>query len=154
MENEAAWKVAYWAFAWALLAAAAVSGSLGWRAIRQEKLERHARLMNQAVILIVLFLVSYPIKLALLGREDLGTWSEAARVMLRSHEAAVAVMLIAGGLARWLARRFGKAGRNLADASMSDRSRHRRLGRAALVMSFVGLGTAAAVLVGMILRLP
>lgn len=154
MENEAAWKVAYWAFAWALLAAATVSGGLGWRAIRKEQLARHVTLMNRAITLVVLFLVSYPIKLLILGREELDTWSDAARLILRSHETAVAAMLIAGGIARWLARRFGDRGQEVSAASARDRNRHRRFGRVALVMSLVGLGTAAAVLAGMISRLP
>ena len=142
-------KLAYWIGV--LLNTSVVLGCalLGWREIRRGNVERHRRWMNTAVILIVLFLLSYPLKVIFLGKEQLDTWSPSAVLVLRIHETIVLVMVVAGTAARLLARRLAPG----TGAPPVVRRRHRRAGRTAVVALAFVLLTATWVLAGMYLRL-
>jgi uncharacterized membrane protein YozB (DUF420 family) len=112
-------------------------------------------MMLTAVSLVGLFLVSYVIKVILLGREDRSSWSQASAWTLYVHEACVAAMLVAAGIALTRARRFGPL-RDGAPPAAEPRERgrrvHRLAGRVAVAASVLALLTAAGVLAGMYAR--
>jgi len=102
-----------------------------------------------------LFLVSYAVKLPLLGREDRSQWSSSELWTLYAHELFIVAMLAAGAVAAFHASRFGEVrdGPNPApEAAERDRSIHRIAGRIAVGSSLFALLTAAAVLKGMYSR--
>ena len=112
-------------------------------------------MMRIAGSLVGLFLVSYAMKLPMLGREDRSLWSTSELLTLYAHELCIVTMLVAGVVAALHARRFGEIrdGPNPApDASGSDRRVHRIAGRIAIIASLFALFTAAAVLTGMYSR--
>lgn len=149
-------KVTYWTVALANMVAAVTLAALGVRRIRHADVSRHQRLMKSAGLLVALFLVSYVAKVALLGREALELWEPRFVHVLRLHETCVAVMVLAGGRAMYLATT-----RRLADpptpsdveARAKSARSHRRAGWTALVSSALGVVTAAYVLYGMYARL-
>jgi uncharacterized membrane protein YozB (DUF420 family) len=112
-------------------------------------------MMLTSASLVGLFLVSYVIKAIVLGREDRSLWSQASLWTLYVHEACVAVMLVAAGIALMRARRFGPL-RDSAPPAPEARERgrrvHRRAGRVAVSASVLALLTAAGVLAGMYAR--
>jgi uncharacterized membrane protein YozB (DUF420 family) len=135
-----------------LIVACALAGV--WR-VRHLRPHGHRRMMLTAAALIGLFLVSYVVKVALLGREDRSTWDAGSLWLLYVHEACVAAMLVGGGIAVTRARRFGVLwdGERLApEASERDRRLHRLAGWVAVAGSVLALVTAAGVLVGMYSR--
>jgi uncharacterized membrane protein YozB (DUF420 family) len=126
----------------------------GVRCARRGEIRRHARSMRAAALLVGLFLVSYVLKLAFLGREDLERWSPTAVWLLRFHELCVLAMLLAGGGALWLSRRLRRSRlftREAADPAPPAHvvRRHRLAGRTALAGALLGAATAALVLLGM-----
>jgi uncharacterized membrane protein YozB (DUF420 family) len=150
-------KVAYWTAALANMLAAVTLAVLGVRRIRRAEIAGHQRLMKTAALLVVLFVLSYGLKLVLLGREALELWEPRFVNVLRFHELCVATMVLAGGRALYLATT-----RRLADpptaSNVEARARgarsHRRAGWTALVSSALGAVTAGYVLYGMYARLP
>jgi uncharacterized membrane protein YozB (DUF420 family) len=148
-------KLAYWTWSLANLALVVVIGLSGLREIRAGRARVHRRRMLTAGGCVALFLVSYLLKVALLGREDRSLWSDASLWTLYIHETCIAVMLIAAGVALLRARRFGplEDGATPAPAAReSDRAVHRFAGAVALTASVLALLTAAGVLVGMYQR--
>ena len=87
-------------------------GTSGVLQIRRGEVEKHRRSMKIAASLVVVFLVSYGLKLVSLGGEDLARWSEFHRNVLFFHETCVAFFVVAGSFALWRARRIGIAGDN------------------------------------------
>jgi uncharacterized membrane protein YozB (DUF420 family) len=129
----------------------------GVRCVRRGETARHARSMRAAGLLVGLFLVSYVLKLAVLGREDRESWSPAAVNLLRFHELCVLAMLVAGSAALLLGRRLRRSrafSRDAADpvAPPALVRRHRFAGRTALAGALLGVATAALVLAGMYTR--
>ncbi len=147
-------KVVYWTLAWIDLALAASCACSGVIQIRRGRIEAHRRRMLLAGSLILLFLLSYPLKLGFLGREVLEEWAPSFVGVLRFHELCIAVMIIAGVLALRLGARIRPTGdATLSEADPASRRRHRRAGRTALVAMLAGLLSSAYVLLGMYLRL-
>jgi uncharacterized iron-regulated membrane protein len=112
-------------------------------------------MMRIAASLVGLFLVSYMVKLPVLGREDRSLWSTFELWTLYTHELCIFAMLVAGAVAALRARRFGEIrdGPNPApEAEERDRRLHRIAGRIAVISSLFALLTAAAVLTGMYSR--
>lgn len=150
-------KVLFWTGAWlnfSLLLAVVV---LGIRRAKQAELASHRRAMIAASCLVLLFLVSYCVKLAVLGRENMSVWSSFDVNMLRFHETCVMVMMLAGGLALFLGRSMHGTRNMTRDrrdpAASAGRARaHRVAGRAAAVGAGLGWLTAAFVLWGMFER--
>jgi uncharacterized membrane protein YozB (DUF420 family) len=150
-------KVLYWSGA--LVNMLLISGLAlhGVRCARRGELARHARAMRAAALLVGLFLVSYGLKLAFLGREALDTWSAGALWMLRFHEFCVLAMVLAGGLALTLGRRLRRS-RSFTHAPADPPAppglpgRHRLAGRMALAGAILGVASAALVLGGMYAR--
>jgi hypothetical protein len=107
--------------------------------------------------LVGLFLLSYLVKLLVLGREDMGAWSRSSLWVLRLHECCVFSMLVAGGVAGWRGRRLRRtrnATRDPADppAPVALARGHRLAGGIAVVSAGLGLLTAILVLAGMYQR--
>ena len=145
-------KLAFWTWSLANLALVMALGFSGVRQIRAGRPAAHRRRMLAAGVLVVLFLASYLLKVAVLGREDRSLWSDASLFTLYVHEACVAGMLVAAVVALLRTRRFGA----LVDGSVpapaareADRAVHRRAGGVALAAGVLALLTAAGVLMGM-----
>jgi len=148
-------KLVFWTWAFAVLLAVAVLAVSGVREIRAGHPQRHRRRMLGAAALVGLFLVTYVVKIVVLGREDRSAWNAASLWALYFHEVCVAVMMLAAGVATLRARRFGRlqAGASPApEARAEDRRVHRRVGKVAVVASIFALLTAAGVLAGMYAR--
>ena len=77
---------------------------LGVRCAHRGEIARHRRAMKIASWLVVAFLLSYVLKVVLIGREDMASWSSLDLWVLRCHELCVVSMLIAGSAA-WLQSR-------------------------------------------------
>jgi len=148
--------VAYWTAA--LLNMAVVMGfaSSGLRHARRGDYVRHRARMVTAASFVLAFLVSYAIKLALLGREQLDQWTRSEVWTLRAHELCV-LALVAGGItAGTIALRRGmpRPGAQPADPGRRAERAHRIAGRIALAGGAFGLLLAGVVLWGMYARLP
>jgi uncharacterized membrane protein YozB (DUF420 family) len=148
-------KLAYWTWALVNFALVVVCALVGVRRIRSRQVHGHRKWMLAAAAFVGLFLVSYLVKVALLGREERGTWSTGWRWALYVHEACVATMLVAAGVALTRARRFGALREGdppAPEAREQDLRTHRRVGRVAVTASVLALATAAVVLAGMYTR--
>jgi uncharacterized membrane protein YozB (DUF420 family) len=150
-------KLVFWTLALLNMAAVVAFAFRGVRAIRRDEVAVHKRSMLTCGGLIVLFLASYVVKVAALGGEDLGRWSDAHRYNLWTHETFVVAMLLAGGTAWLFARRFEGSRRVTGDPSdpVADPARlgrHRMAGKIAVGASVMGFLTACGILAGMISR--
>jgi uncharacterized membrane protein YozB (DUF420 family) len=147
--------LAYWTWAFANLFLVVALGIAGVRRIRRRQARGHRRSMLTASALVGLFLVSYVVKVIVLGREDRSSWSQESLWTLYAHEVCVAAMLVAAAIALSCTRRFGplRDGEPPApEARERSRRIHRRAGRVAVAASALALLTAAAVLAGMYRR--
>ena len=88
----------FWCFALLDLGAVVTCIALGVARVRAGDIAAHRRSMLAAVTLVGVFLISYLVKLALLGREDRGGWTSGELTVLYVHELFVAAMLLGGGL--------------------------------------------------------
>jgi len=152
---------AYWTWAFANMVLAVGVAVDGVRQIRRGRIPSHARRMRAAAWLVALFVLSYPFKLAWLGREPLETWASSYLWTLRVHELCVAVMLGGGARALYLARRhalastpstlpsFGLRTETVQAAALQS---HRRAGQIAVAGGILGVATALYVLWGMYSR--
>jgi uncharacterized membrane protein YozB (DUF420 family) len=149
-------KLVFWCAALANLGLILVFGALAVRAVRSGDVRAHRRRMLTAAALVGLFLVSYLVKIAVLGREDRSLWSPLDRTVLYVHETCVAAMLGGGILAGFRAWRFrARLGPALAlprEGSLPGRVPHRRAGWIALVGAALAFVTAGGVLAGMFVR--
>ncbi len=152
-------KVLYWTGAWINMLAIVVLALWGVRKVRRREIAAHRRRMLGAAALVVVFLISYALKLLFLGREQLDTWAPTYRGILRFHEACIAVMIVAGGSTLYLAYRLRLAIAPDGSQSSDDPSAipnrlalHRRAGRTAVAAAALGLFSAAVVLLGMYRR--
>jgi len=150
-------KVVYWTCALLNMAGVVALALAGVRARRRGDIERHRRCMLAAAALVLLFLLSYPVKLVWLGREEMAQWSSGAVLILRIHETFIFLMLVAGGLAGWRARQLRRtrnATRDPGDppAPAGVARWHRRAGWTAVVSALLAFLAAAAVLAGMYQR--
>lgn len=149
-------RLIYWSCALLVLLLMVVAALLGWWYGRRKDFRRHRLLMNTSVALCLIFLASYVWKVLWLGKEDLSVWSRTDLFVLRLHETLVGIMLLLGGGARLIARRFSRwilpSGR-LSPPEGEDRRRalriHRRMGQIAILISAAALLTAVLILAGM-----
>ena len=149
--------LAYWSGALANLCVIVTCASIGVRCIRRGEVRSHKRMMLTASTLVGFFLVSYVVKVMLLGKEDVGEWEPLDRKVLYAHELFVASMLVAGAYAGRRAWRFRKTLGSgplppASAATRRDRSQHRIAGWVAIGGSVLGLATAVLVLAGMFKR--
>ncbi len=150
-------KLAFWTLALLNMAGVVAFAVRGVRAIRRNEVAVHHRSMLMAGGLIVLFLVSYLVKVATLGGENLALWSAAHRYNLYIHESFVVTMLLAGLTGLVLARRFTASRRVTGNpddppADPVAVRRHRLAGKLAVIASVMGFLTACGILAGMISR--
>jgi len=129
----------------------------GIRLARKGQVEKHRRRMLAAAALVGVFLVAYLVKLSLLGREDLSTWSSPHLGLLRFHESCVFVMLAAGaaaGLRVYRIRGTRRVSLRPGDPETPEPAlrSHRRAGWLAAGGAALGLISAYGILIGMIER--
>lgn len=150
-------KLAFWTAALALMGGVVACAALGIARRRRGDMRGHRRAMLAAAVLVGLFLLSYVLKVALLGHEPTSTWSAGDRAVLRIHELCVALMLGSGAAGGWRAFRL----RHTRNATLDPRDPvaparlarwHRRAGWTAAVAAGAGWLTALLVLVGMYRR--
>lgn len=149
--------LAYWTWAFLNMLVALALALSGVRRARSRDFAGHRKRMRTAAMLVVLFVVSYPVKLLFLGREPVDTWESHHVWILRFHELCVALMLIGGAVALRMGGRIGVApGRARSEAvgdgaerSEAVRRLHRRFGRTAVIAGLFGVATAFYVLAGM-----
>jgi uncharacterized membrane protein YozB (DUF420 family) len=151
---------AYWTAAWLNMLVLVGLAIAGARQAGQQHIDRHRRLMWTAVILVVVFVSSYGVKLAVLGREDLAVWERSFVHVLRVHELCVLVMVLAGATSLTLALRLELerplgAPRIGLDAARLGRGVriHRSAGWIAIGAGLLGVLTASYVLWGFYSRL-
>jgi uncharacterized membrane protein YozB (DUF420 family) len=129
----------------------------GVRFARRGEIARHQRAMKIASSLVVLFLVSYVVKLLILGRENMAIWATVDVWILRIHEVFVFQMIVAGSVA-WIQSRkllhTKLVTHEPADPAPDSRvvRIHRIAGRTAVIGAVLGWVMAVGVLVGMYLR--
>jgi uncharacterized membrane protein YozB (DUF420 family) len=147
-------KLAFWCAALANLGLILVFAVLAVQAVRRGDVRTHRRRMLTAASLVGLFLVSYLVKLVVLGREDRSLWTALDRTVLYVHETCVAAMLGGGALAGFRAWRFrARLGPALTlPGELPGRVPHRRAGWIALVGAALAFVTAGGVLAGMFVR--
>lgn len=147
-------KLIFWTCALADLGAVCGTALFGVRYVKRGEIARHKRAMKTASLLIVVFLVSYVLKLVFLGREDMSTWTSFDVWVLRIHELFVFQMLTGGSIAWIQARKLLKTRLVTHDSNdPAPDSRtvriHRLAGRTAVVGSVFAFLLAIGVLIGM-----
>ena len=150
-------KVLYWTGAFANMVLITVLAFRGVGQVRRGDVAGHRRQMLWCAWLVVAFLVSYGLKVWLLGREALFRCDAFFVDMLRFHETCVLVMIV--GVV--VALSFGRAmrgtrnrTREAADPPAPERTLrvHRLSGRTAIVGLVFAVLSAFVVLSGMYLR--
>lgn len=147
-------KLIYWTAAFANMLLILGLAFVGVRGVRRGQVLLHRRCMLLASGLVVGFLVSYLLKVAFLGREELERWGTASVVVLRVHELCVFSMLLGGAIAgsRAFAMRrdpIVRGTRTTLPRNSGLRMWHRRAGWTAVTSALLGVLTAALVLAGM-----
>ena len=138
-------RVLYWTFALTTMAAAVGSAVVGQWHARNGRVLEHRRAMTSAGILIGIFLISYVLKVAIIGKESLASWTHLEVLVLRAHESLVALMLLAGAGAGYLGSRRRIHGQERTSSNLA----HKIVGRIAIASGTLGLVTAGMLLVGM-----
>jgi uncharacterized membrane protein YozB (DUF420 family) len=150
-------RLSFWTAALALMGGVVACAAVGIARRRRGDIRGHRRSMLAAAALVGLFLLSYLLKVALLGHERISSWSEGDRLVLWIHEGCIAVMLGAGATGGWRAWRL----RRTRNATLDPRDPvaaprlarwHRRAGWTAVLAAGAGWLTALLVLVGMYRR--
>lgn len=146
----------YWTAALANLAVIVGCGTRGVAAIRRGEVRTHRAMMLVSTALVVLFLVSYLLKVAWLGREDRSAWTALDFAILYTHELCIVAMLVAGAIALFRALRFSarlQPGWTIPPgADLPGRAQHRRAGTVAKWSGALAFVTAIGVWAGMLLR--
>ena len=148
-------KLIYWTGSFVNFALVVGCAVAGVRRVRSGNVTGHRRMMRASVALVGLFLISYLLKVLLVGREDRAAWTDASLYILYEHECCIALMIIAAGVGLSRARRFGElrdGDVRAPEARDQDRRVHRIVGRVAVVASTMALLTAGGVLAGMFAR--
>jgi uncharacterized membrane protein YozB (DUF420 family) len=150
-------RLAYWTFALVDMLGVVGFAAAGVSAVRRGEPTRHRRCMLTAAALVVLFVVSYVVKLAALGHEDLASWGALSIGVLRIHELCVLTMVVAGAIALSRSLRL-RGSRNFTlrpedpPAPAASVRWHRGAGRTAVCAAALGFVLAACVLAGMYRR--
>ena len=151
-------KLLFWIAALLNLAAVCVVAIMGVRLARRGEIARHRRAMKIASVLVFAFLGAYVLKVMVLGREDQSVWTFFDVWVLRIHELFVMVMIIAGAVAWFQARKLEGTSLVTHDPADPDPDpkvvrRHRIAGRTAVINAVLGFLLAILVLAGMFARL-
>jgi Protein of unknown function (DUF420) len=147
----------FWSAAFVNLAVICALALLGVRCAHRGEIARHRRAMKIASWLVVAFLMSYVLKVVLIGREDMASWSSLDLWILRGHELCVVLMLIAGSAAWIQSRKL--AGTRVVTRDARDPEPdakvlrgHKRAGWTAVLSALAGFVLAIGVLAGMYSR--
>lgn len=145
----------FWVYAYILTLSAIIFAIRGWRSVKNKDYATHQSMMGVAINLILFFVVSYVVKVLVLGREDRTNWSNFYLYTLYIHETFIALMLVTGAWARRLAYLFKASigADQLSEVQQAQRKRHAQLGKACILSALCGLFTATIILVGMASRL-
>ena len=152
-------KVLYWTGAFINLGFVVGIALFGLAQLKAGRPARHRKMMITSACLVVGFLLSYGVKLFVLGREDLSVWSSAAIWTLRFHETCILIMIVAGCLGFNWGRQLHST-RNFTLVATDEfapeglGTKHKRAGIAALGGAVLGLLSSGFVLAGMYSRLP
>jgi uncharacterized membrane protein YozB (DUF420 family) len=150
-------RLAYWTFALLDMGAVVFFAIRGVRAVRRKAFARHRRSMLTAAVLVALFVLSYGLKLAVLGREDRASWGALSIWVLRIHELCVFTMLATGAVTLSRALRLRRT-RNFTQDPQDPAAPaqivrwHRGAGRTAVTAALLGFLLAVLVLAGMYRR--
>ena len=150
-------RLLYWTVALIDLGVLCGFALLGVRHARRGEIARHRRAMKIASLLVVVFLVSYGIKLAVLGKEDRSAWTLLDVWVLGIHELFVLQMVVAGSVAWVQARKLlptRLVTHDPQDPAPDPRTAriHRIAGRLAVLGAVLGFVLAVGVLAGMYAR--
>ena len=147
----------FWTAALVNLAIVCATAILGVRCARRGEIARHRQAMTIASWLVVAFLLSYGLKILVIGREDMSVWSSFDVWLLRVHELFVVSMLVAGSAAWIQSRKL--VGTRIVTRDPKDPEPdpkalrwHRRAGWSALLAAILGFVLAIGVLAGMFQR--
>ena len=147
----------FWTAALMNLALVCATAILGVRCARRGEIARHRQAMKAASWLVVAFLLSYGLKIVVIGREDMSVWSTFDVWLLRVHELFVVSMLVAGSAAWIQSRKL--VGTRIVTRDPKDPEPdpkavrwHRRAGWSAILTAIVGFALAIGVLAGMYRR--
>lgn len=147
----------FWTAALVNLAIVCATAILGVRCARRGEIARHRQAMKVASWLVVAFLLSYVLKVLVIGREDMSVWSSFDVWLLRFHELFVISMLVAGSAAWIQSRKL--VGTRIVTRDPKDPEPdpkalrwHRRAGWSALLAAVIGFALAIGVLAGMFQR--
>jgi len=138
--------LAYWLFAYVLMSVTLVIAFRGVVHARARRFEAHMKAMVLACNILLFFVLTYVLKVFVLGREDKTDWTMLDLVILRVHESFIAIMLITGTRARLLARKLKGRLDNPLEADRAIRRSHALAGKIALGAAVCALGTATGVL--------
>jgi uncharacterized membrane protein YozB (DUF420 family) len=150
-------KLIFWTVAILDLIAVCVFAIRGVRYARRGEIARHKQSMKIASLLILAFLGSYLLKVAILGREDMSVWSTLDVWVLRIHEVFVLQMLLGGSVA-WIQGRKLLATRLVTHDPtdpMPDPKTlqiHKLAGRTGVIGAVLACVMAIGILIGMFLR--
>lgn len=136
----------YWCFAYAWMSLVVVIGVLAVRQVRAGDLAGHMRKMILVCNMLLFFVVTYVVKVLVLGRELKEGWEMIDFIILYTHEAFIAIMLVTGTWARLLGNKVRARLDNPTDADMAMRRRHKKLGQMAFLSAFAALVTATGVM--------
>ena len=121
-------RLSFWTLSIFLAGAAVSAAFTGIARVRSGDIEGHRSRMTLSGYLILAFVASYGVKLAVIGREALHTWEPFFLGVLRLHQGFIAVMLGAGLYALALSKKTLSAD---AEERGRARARHRLAGRVA-----------------------
>lgn len=139
-------RLAFWTFSLAIAGGALVLAISGVLAVRGGNVETHRRRMKGSVGLVIAFVASYGVKLAVIGREALHTWEPFFVTVLRVHQGFISVMLMAG---IWALVLSPKTLSTDAAEREAARLRHRLAGRIAIASFAAALSMSAITYWGM-----
>ena len=146
-------KLLFWTFALLNLAVITGCGLHAIRAVRQGDVRTHRRMMLVATALVGVFLGSYVVKVAALGKEDRSAWTAVDYAILYTHELCITVMLIAGAVALFETWRFHRSlGPDLQIPTDGSTRTHTKAGAVAKWSGLLAFLTAIGVWAGMLLR--
>ena len=141
------YNLAFWLYAYVLMMVVVYVAFKGVGHIKRGEQEAHMKKMVFACNILIFFVVSYVVKILVLGREDKVGWQTMDLVVLYVHETCIFIMLLAGTYARIQAARFKD--RPVSEIPAAARKKHARSGKVAITAATLALFTASFVLYGM-----
>lgn len=139
----------FWLYAYALTLCALFLAFRAVKKVRRGDYAGHAKQMDYAITLILVFVASYVLKVIILGREPKTNWELPHFIVLYIHEAFIACMLVSGTIARVLAAKFKASLFSNGTPTALDKTRrkkHRLAGKICLLATSMAILTATFIL--------